>query len=50
MASNIPEKAKLLKRLKEGGFDVPDFIFLLAEKFKSENFTELFDTLYMMNS
>ena len=41
MASNIPEKAKLLKRLKEGDFDVPDFIFLPAERFKSENFTEL---------
>ena len=41
MASNIPAKAKLLKRLKEGGFDVPDYIFLPAEKFKSENFAEL---------
>lgn len=41
MAPNIPAKAKLLKRLKEGGFDVPDFIFLTAEKFKSENFAEL---------
>ncbi len=41
MASNIPAKAKLLKRLKEGDFDVPDFIFLPAERFKSENFTEL---------
>ncbi|MEE9495411.1 MAG: hypothetical protein V3V39_02715 [Desulfobacterales bacterium] len=41
MASNIPEKAKLLKRLKEGDFDVPDFIFLPAERFKSENFAEL---------
>ena len=41
MALNIPEKAKLLKRLKEGGFDIPDFIFLPAERFKSENFAEL---------
>ena len=41
MTSNIPEKAKLLQRLKEGNFDVPDFIFLPAEKFKSEDFTEL---------
>lgn len=41
MTSNIPEKAKLLQRLKEGNFDVPGFIFLPAEKFKSEDFTEL---------
>ncbi len=41
MASHIPEKAKLLKRLKEGDFDVPDFIFLPAERFNSENFAEL---------
>ncbi|MBW1827342.1 MAG: hypothetical protein JRF45_13835 [Deltaproteobacteria bacterium] len=41
MVSNIPEKAKLLKRLKEGDFDVPDFIFLPAERFKNQNFTEL---------
>jgi hypothetical protein len=41
MTLNIPAKAKLLKRLKEGGFDVPDFIFLTAEKFKSEDFAEL---------
>jgi len=41
MASHIPAKAKLLKRLKEGDFDVPDFIFLTAERFKSENFAEL---------
>jgi len=41
MASNIPAKAKLLERLKEGDFDVPDFIFLPAERFKSENFAEL---------
>ena len=41
MTSNIPEKAKLLKRLKEGNFDVPDFIFLPAEKFEIEDFTKL---------
>jgi hypothetical protein len=41
MASKIPEKANLLKRLKEGGFDVPDFIFLPAERFKTENFADL---------
>jgi len=41
MALHIPEKAELLKRLKAGGFDVPDFIFLPAERFKSENFAEL---------
>ncbi len=41
MTSKIPEKAKLLQRLKEGNFDVPGFIFLPAEKFKSEDFTEL---------
>ena len=41
MAYNIPAKAKLLERLKEGGFNVPEFIFLPAKIFKSENFTEL---------
>jgi len=41
MASNIPAKAKLLERLKDGDFNVPDFIFLPAERFKNENFAEL---------
>ncbi len=41
MELHIPAKAKLLERLKTGDFDVPDFIFLPAERFKSENFAEL---------
>ncbi len=24
----IPEKAKLLEKLKQGGFDIPDFIYV----------------------
>ena len=41
MASCIAEKAKLLERLREGGFEVPDFIFIPAEKFELKDFKEL---------
>jgi hypothetical protein len=41
MESTLPEKARLLKQLKEGKFNVPDFIYVSVSDFKSENFDEL---------
>jgi hypothetical protein len=41
METVIPEKAALLKRLSQGGFDVPDFIYVSADDFKNENFEAL---------
>jgi hypothetical protein len=41
MESTLPEKAKLLQQLKEGGFNVPDFIYVSVSDFKSDNFDEL---------
>ena len=41
MASKLPEKARLLKQLKKGKFNIPDFIFVSASDFKDENFEEL---------
>jgi hypothetical protein len=35
METVIPEKAALLKRLSQGGFDVPDFIYVSADDFKN---------------
>jgi hypothetical protein len=37
----LPEKARLLEKLKMGKFNVPDFIFLEAEDFDRENFSAL---------
>ena len=37
----IPQKARLLEKLKKGRFNVPDFIFLKAEDFERENFGAL---------
>jgi hypothetical protein len=37
----LPEKARLLEKLKMGKFTVPDFIFLEAEDFDRENFSAL---------
>lgn len=39
--NHLPEKARLLTRLKEGKFSVPDFIFVPAEDFVEENFKAL---------
>jgi len=36
-----PEKALLLEKLREGGFNVPDFIFVSAENFKTKDFGDL---------
>ena len=41
METVIPEKAALLKRLAQGGFNVPDFIYVSAVDFKNENFEAL---------
>jgi hypothetical protein len=37
----MPEKARLLEKLKSGGFKVPDFIYVPAEDFQRENLDEL---------
>lgn len=37
----IPEKARLLKKLKAAGFNVPDFIYVPADDFEEENFDQL---------
>ncbi len=37
----IPEKARLLEKLKSGGFKVPDFIYVPAEDFRRENLDDL---------
>jgi len=42
---NLPEKARLLERLRDGGFNVPDFVYLSAADFCNENFGELEDFL-----
>lgn len=37
----MPEKAKLLEKLKQGNFNVPDFVYVSAENFKNKNFDKL---------
>jgi hypothetical protein len=41
MMELYPEKTLLLEKLKEGGFNVPDFIFISAECFETKNFGDL---------
>lgn len=41
MKNKIPEKAKLLEKLRKDGFNIPDFIYVPADKFKNENFKQL---------
>ncbi len=41
MENKIPEKAKLLDKLRIGGFNVPDFIYVPANDFISEKFKKL---------
>ncbi|WP_286821280.1 hypothetical protein [Desulfobacter sp. UBA2225] len=41
MSTRLPEKALLLKRLKDAGFSVPDFLYVPAENFKTNEFAEL---------
>lgn len=45
MESIIPEKARLLERLKKDNFNVPDFIYVPASDFKAERFSALEDFL-----
>jgi len=42
---NLPEKARLLERLRDGGFNVPDFVYIPATDFCKGNFNELEDFL-----
>jgi len=41
MKTKYPQKAELLKKLKQGDFNVPDFIYLAAEDFRNDNFEPL---------
>ncbi|MBU0465780.1 MAG: hypothetical protein KKD21_05825 [Proteobacteria bacterium] len=41
MKNKIPEKAKLLEKLRKNGFNVPDFIYVPAHEFDREEFTQL---------
>ena len=41
MKPNLPEKARLLEKLKNGGFNVPDFIFISAEDFRNDRLEAL---------
>ncbi len=41
MVSALPEKAELLERLKQGGFAVPDFIFVPSNQFDTNDFNAL---------
>jgi len=37
----LPEKPRLLKQLKKGKFNIPDFIYVSASDFKNETFEDL---------
>jgi len=39
--NQLPEKAKLLEKLSTNGFKVPDFIHVPAQKFETEDFSDL---------
>jgi hypothetical protein len=41
MVDALPEKAELLEKLTQGGFAVPDFIFVPPEQFETDDFTAL---------
>ncbi|MDX9788046.1 MAG: hypothetical protein RBT11_14790 [Desulfobacterales bacterium] len=41
MEPKLPEKARLLQQLKDGGFNVPDFIYIPAEDFKNNRLAAL---------
>ncbi len=41
MEARPPEKAMMLERLKKGGFNVPEFIYVPAEDFANERFEAL---------
>ncbi|MGD9240754.1 MAG: hypothetical protein PVG69_12060 [Desulfobacterales bacterium] len=39
--ATLPEKPRLLKQLKKGKFNIPDFIYVSASDFKNEEFDDL---------
>ena len=41
MTAALPEKAELLEKLKQGGFAVPDFIFVTPDQFETNDFSAL---------
>ncbi|BBO85255.1 hypothetical protein DSCO28_58210 [Desulfosarcina ovata subsp. sediminis] len=41
MSHSVPEKAELLEQLRQGGFAVPDFIYVPPEHFETETFDAL---------
>ena len=41
MKNKVPEKAQLLEKLRSNGFNVPDFIYVPANTFISEEFKQL---------
>lgn len=41
MKATLPEKARLLERLREGKFNVPEFVYVPAADFKNKRFDEL---------
>jgi hypothetical protein len=41
MENNLPEKARLLKRLQTEKFNIPDFIYVSVADFENENFEAL---------
>ena len=41
MQTAVPEKARVLDLIRKGGFEVPDFIFVPAADFATENFEAL---------
>ena len=41
MGNSIPEKARLLEKLRSEGYRVPDFIYVSAEKFETKDFKQL---------
>ena len=45
MEFHLPEKVRLLEKLKKGQFHVPDFIYVPATDFQKENFGALEDFL-----
>ncbi len=41
MSQTMPEKAELLEKLRQGGFAVPDFIYVPPQDFATQNFVDL---------
>ncbi len=41
MDDTLPEKAEFLEKLKRGGFAVPDFIYVPADRFENDDFAAL---------